>query len=356
LRALTIAVCASAIVFIGGAVLQLVDRIASVLALFFGGWLIASALEPGVSWLSRHSRLRRQSAIVATYLAILAILLLAWTALSASFSGASSGLRPGIDALQLRAIQLEEAVNLWLAERGLSIHLDVGSSLNPDSLARQALAQVVAAPWDALAFASSATGAFAGIGLMLLLSVYFLTGGPQLAELLLGLFPERMDDEARFILCTINDAFGGFFRSQAAQAVIFGGGTWVCLALAHVEAAPIAAVAAGLLLLIPMVGAPLAMVPPLLAMLIWQPSASVTVFVVVILAVFQALVLNVLGPRLVGRQLGLPPLLVLFGILIGAQLGGLWGAVLGVPTLSAAMTTLTHFRGKAGARASAPGQ
>jgi len=62
------------------------------------------------------------------------------------------------------------------------------------------------------------------------------------------------------------------------------------------------------------------------------------------LAVFQAFVLNVLGPRLMSRQLGLPPLVVLFAILVGTQIAGLWGAVLGVPTLSAAVAILLHFR------------
>ena len=144
------------------------------------------------------------------------------------------------------------------------------------------------------------------------------------------------------MLATLHDAFGSFFRSQSAEAVIFAVGTWACLAFANVDEAPLAAGAAGLLLLIPMVGAPLAFIPPIIATLVWHPEA--TVFVVVALAVFQAFVLNALGPRLMSRQLGLPPLVVLFAILVGTQIAGLWGAVLGVPTLSAAVAILLHFR------------
>ena len=44
-----------------------------------------------------------------------------------------------------------------------------------------------------------------------------------------------------------------------------------------------------------------------------------------------------------GRELGLPPLIVLFGVLVGAQLSGFWGAVFGVPVLAMLFATADHF-------------
>ena len=67
-------------------------------------------------------------------------------------------------------------------------------------------------------------------------------------------------------------------------------------------------------------------------------------FFISLLVVLQQLVLNVVGPRIMSRQLGLPPLLVLFGVLAGAQVGGLWGAVFGIPVLATLLTCADHFR------------
>jgi predicted PurR-regulated permease PerM len=42
--------------------------------------------------------------------------------------------------------------------------------------------------------------------------------------------------------------------------------------------------------------------------------------------------------------LGLPPLLVFFGVLAGGQLAGFWGAVFGIPVLATILTCIEHFR------------
>ncbi len=95
-------------------------------------------------------------------------------------------------------------------------------------------------------------------------------------------------------------------------------------------------------MLVPVIGAVLALLAPVLATLVWHPQA--TLAVVVVLVLLQQLVLNVVGPRIMSRQLGLPPLLVLFGVLAGAQVGGLWGAVFGIPVLATLLTCADHFR------------
>jgi len=66
----------------------------------------------------------------------------------------------------------------------------------------------------------------------------------------------------------------------------------------------------------------------------------------VALIVLEQLVLNVVGPRIVSRQLGLPPLLVLFAILAGGQVAGVWGAVFGIPVLATLLTCADHFRAR----------
>jgi len=144
------------------------------------------------------------------------------------------------------------------------------------------------------------------------------------------------------VLTAAHDAFEAFVRAQLLQAAMYAAGVWACLEVAHVETAPLVSVIAGIMIIVPVVGAAFAIALPLLATLLWTPGAVLPVAVALVL--LEQVVLNVVGPRLMGRQLGLPPLLVLFGILAGAQIGGVWGAIFGIPVLATMQMCLDHFR------------
>ena len=126
------------------------------------------------------------------------------------------------------------------------------------------------------------------------------------------------------------------------QGGVFAGCVWACLAVAQVDSAPLIGAAAGILLLVPVIGAILAVLVPVLASVFWHPTATLAVGAALVL--LEQLVLNVLGPRLMSQRLGLPPLLVFFGVLVGGQVGGAWGAVFGIPTLAALLACVDHFR------------
>jgi hypothetical protein len=53
-----------------------------------------------------------------------------------------------------------------------------------------------------------------------------------------------------------------------------------------------------------------------------------------LLLVVQTVLVNYLQPRLMREALGMHPLLVLIGLLVGAQVAGLWGALFGIPILA----------------------
>ena len=56
--------------------------------------------------------------------------------------------------------------------------------------------------------------------------------------------------------------------------------------------------------------------------------------VAIILLVVQTLIVNWLQPRLMRDALGLHPILVLVGLLVGAQVAGIWGALFGIPVIA----------------------
>jgi predicted PurR-regulated permease PerM len=345
LRALVILACAALALFVVATLWQLGALLAPVLGLFFGGWLVACMLEPLTTGLTQRARLQPPLAIAVTYAAVAAVLvfgvLLIAPALGSQLGATTTRVGPLSSALAERAQELEQAANAWLEGRGVPFHLDVAALLTPESLsgqAQQGIQAVSMGAFQAIAVVASVTG---NLGLMLVLSVFFLAGGERIAARFEGAFAGRARADIHFLLTTLHDTFGSYLRCQVIQGLVFGAGTWACLSLAHVDGALLAAGAAGALLLIPIVGPVLALAVPVIATVTWSPAAALPVLVA--LVVLQQLVLNGLGPRLMGRELGLPPLIVLFSVLVGAQLSGFWGAVFGVPVAALLFATATHF-------------
>jgi hypothetical protein len=58
----------------------------------------------------------------------------------------------------------------------------------------------------------------------------------------------------------------------------------------------------------------------------------------------EQVVLDGVGPGLMSKRLGSPPLLILFAVLAGAQVAGTRNAVRGIPVLSAALEIAQHVR------------
>jgi len=321
-------------------------QLAPVLGLFFGGWLLSCVLEPVVAWLMRDSHVQRSTAVLATYLVVLVAFTLVWIGvapgLASQITASVTNLPGQIDTAARQGLAGQALANAWLAEHGVAIQLDLASSLSLDGLARLVPAQLEATASSPIAVVTGIMGVLASLAMMLLLSVFFLVGGPQLAEQVTQAFGDRAAADVRFVLTAVHDAFESFARAQLLQGGVYAGFVWACLAVAQVDAAPLIGAAAGILLLVPVIGAILAVLVPVVATLFWHPNATLAIGAALVL--LEQLVLNVLGPRLMSQRLGLPPLLVFFGVLVGGQVGGVWGAVFGIPALAALLACADHFR------------
>ena len=89
--------------------------------------------------------------------------------------------------------------------------------------------------------------------------------------------------------------------------------------------------------LIPYLGVPLAMVPPLLIALVQSDYNSIWPFIFIALAVFlvHVLAINILTPKLVGRRVHLNALSVTIAMMVWGWLWGGIGLVLAVPITAA---------------------
>jgi len=92
------------------------------------------------------------------------------------------------------------------------------------------------------------------------------------------------------------------------------------------------AVLAALLEIVPTIGPILAAIPAVIVAFTISPNMAL--IVVVIYVVVQVLENNLLVPRIMQRAVGLNPIVVIIGIIVGGQLLGIMGALLSVPFIS----------------------
>jgi len=106
--------------------------------------------------------------------------------------------------------------------------------------------------------------------------------------------------------------------------------SWVAFWLIHLPYPGLVGPLSGFLSLLPYVGLPLALAPPLLAAL-KLTQAPVYVLAVVITAALHLLALNLLYPKIVGSRVHLNPLVVTFSLMLWGLLWGAPGLLLAIP-------------------------
>ncbi len=182
-----------------------------------------------------------------------------------------------------------------------------------------------------LGFTEGIGGVASGMFLVLFLSIYWSINQVHFERLWLSLLPAEQRKQARGIWRTIEPNLGAYIRSEILQsllaALLLGLGYW----LLGSQYPVLMALTGALVWLIPVVGAPLAMILPLLMGLLTsvQLSLFTILYTLVVLIALQVWV----EPRLFKRKWD-NPILTLVMVLAMADAFGLIG-ILAAPPLSA---------------------
>lgn len=184
--------------------------------------------------------------------------------------------------------------------------------------------------------------------IIFIISFYLVIDQERLHKELYSSLPKSWHEHIQFIEETIDSTFGSFLRVQLIFGVIAGIATWIVLRVLGINFAASTSVIAGLLTAIPLVGAVLGIIPPVLIAFLLDPARGLLVFV--ILLAMQQVLFNVIGPKLLGSALKLHPIVVLLSFIVGYKLFGPLGAIFAVPVLGALVIIIhrlsRHFLGE----------
>jgi predicted PurR-regulated permease PerM len=173
-----------------------------------------------------------------------------------------------------------------------------------------------------------------------LASIYINLSAHTFHDALLRTVPERYRSETATLLSKIERTWKAFFRGELTLMLFIGVISWLGLTALGIPGAPYLGLIAGLLEIVPNIGPVLSTVPAVIVALL-QGSIYIHVtplFMALIVVLFYILVQqlenNLIVPMVLGKAVNLPPLVVMTGVLVGAEVGGLLGIILASPVIA----------------------
>jgi len=191
-----------------------------------------------------------------------------------------------------------------------------------------------------LGFAVDVITSLVWVVFILVVSFYLVKDSASLESWVAQLPPPGYQDDFRRLRIEVSQIWGDFFRGQ----LILGSGVALAFtALGLILGMPFAlamGVLAGLLEFLPSIGHAIWLVVAVIVALIagstWMavPNWVFALIIVVLHLIFVQFDLNYLIPRIIGRKVHLPPLVIILGIVAGAAFAGVLGILLAAPTIA----------------------
>ncbi|TAL02089.1 MAG: AI-2E family transporter [Rhodospirillaceae bacterium] len=161
---------------------------------------------------------------------------------------------------------------------------------------------------------------------------------------LASMFPDNHRERAiRATLHQIGRKIETYVWIKTAVSLMAGLLSYAVLASIGVDFAPFWALLLFILNFIPYLGPVIGVLFPTLLALLQFGSLATFLLVFAVLAGVQALIGNVIEPRLTGKSLNISPLVMMVGLSVWGSIWGITGMILSVPIMVMAMIVLAQF-------------
>jgi predicted PurR-regulated permease PerM len=323
----------------------------TVLGLYVIGLILAYVLEPavntmqrGIEWLGNKTRLRflrrgaRSVSIIISYLLLIA-----------AVAGFISLVVP---------IVLREAEQLWAAREVIGrqisawfeevlqqyellpdrVRLQIDEAVRDlSSFVTRAFQQAIQGTFTAISYTTSIV---LGITIVPFWTFFLLRDLDLIRDSINRMLPSVIRDDLSSILRMLDHTIGGYLRGQIGLMIIIGVMQTIALTLLGLEYALLLGVLAGILEIVPNIGPTIAAIPAVLVALTQSPGLALATAVVCIL--IQAAENSLIVPRVLGRSVGLHPVVMMVMLVIGTEIAGLPGLVL-APILTAVLADVYRY-------------
>jgi predicted PurR-regulated permease PerM len=328
--------------------------------------ILAFLLDPIIGFLCRRVRLPRPLAAAVSYLLLLVGTLLV------VLLGVPAVIR-AVREVDVDVPGLIMRITMWLRDwlesiryiRILEFNADLSPLVDPalESLhgvvpqqlipsLERIVSSVPSALELATGFASTVVGTVLSAVLAfiftLICSIYISLDLPRISQATLEMIPPRYRTEISQLSNMIREVWIAYLRGQILLCLIIGVAVGLGTAALGLPGAALFGVLAGILEVLPTIGPVAAAVPAIILALV-QGSSVLSVSNLLFAAlvatfywVIQQLENNLVVPRVIGNAIKVHPMLVMAAVVIGASLGGIFGAIIASPVLATGRV-LAHY-------------
>jgi len=171
---------------------------------------------------------------------------------------------------------------------------------------------------------------------------YLLLDLPSVRGNVMGLVPERHQDEIAHVGRQLGTAIGGYLRGQLVVALIVGVMTSVGFWLVDLPFWLLIGMIAGFLNIIPFVGPWVGGALGILVALATR-DLQTSVYVALVALIVQQIDNHFVSPTVLRATVRLHPALIILGLIAGAAVGGFWGVLLAVPIMASVKIVVGHY-------------
>lgn len=185
------------------------------------------------------------------------------------------------------------------------------------------------------------TNAFVGIVTMPIILYYLLKEGDKLPLTFLQLFPTNLRESIGDLLKKVNTQISQYVRGQITVAFFVGLMFVIGYAIIGMKFGIVLGIFAGFLNIIPYMGSFIAMVPAVIVAIVDSPLMLAKVLLV--FSIEQFIEGRVISPQILGSNLEVHPVTIIFVLLTAGKLFGLTGFILGIPGYAVLKVLFMHI-------------
>ena len=326
---------------------SILHKIFTLMSYFIWGFVIAYLLNPLMVYVEKKAKLKRIFSISIIYTLFVGIIILISTLLTPNIINSAVDLFNNIPKF---ADKFYKWSTIFLSENELLNKFDVTSYLNKYLNTFNKDISKYFAPGLQLILDNimGLSSLFMKLMSGIVISVYFLIDKESiilnLKRFIYAISSETIAITIIDFLKIVNTTFKKYFVGKIIDSIIFGIITFIGFIILNIPYALPFSLVIGVTNMIPYFGNIIGMAPAVIITIFFNPIKSVEI------VLFIVTLSNIDGwfisPKIIGDKIGLSPLLIILGIVLGGGLFGIIGMLLGVPAIALIKTLLENFMNK----------
>ena len=170
---------------------------------------------------------------------------------------------------------------------------------------------------------------------------YLLKDGKKLPDYILNFVPIPMRNHTFTVLQEMNKQISSYIRGQIVVSFCIGVLMFIGFVIIGLDYAPVLAVIASFTSVVPYLGPAIAITPALIIAVVTSPYMLLKL--IIVWTIVQLIEGKFISPQIMGRNLHVHPITIIFIIIIAGNLFGVVGILLAVPGYAVLKVITTHL-------------